>query len=124
MRTQIPFHLALSCMVLLSGLSFAGATIVYAEGANAPSELERFCNPPSGPPRPCPQTGPVGPSRQVTPEEHQRIEERLHEKQAEYDARPKPPLQPTGIFSGKGVDSRFEQVLVAVQIRVNMAERV
>lgn len=116
MTSQASCLRGLSLWVLILGASLTSAPITQAAGpANSPSDLERFCNPPSGPTRPCPQIGPVDPKHLRSPQEQEmhvkqvreQHERMIREAEAQALSRPLKPAPQTGIISTGGKDERL-----------------
>jgi hypothetical protein len=102
--------------VLIFGVSLASVSITRAAGpVNAPSDIERFCNPPSGPARPCPQIAPVGSEHLRSAQEQEKHmkevrennERMMREEEAQALTRPPQPAPQTGIIAGDTVQERF-----------------
>lgn len=98
MAPQSACFRVVSIVVLALGISFLRMPVAHAADPGASqSEYERFCNPPSGPPRDCPPTRPRDPARPVPPEAIEKMLKDLERAKHEDEAEAKPtPL--TGIF--------------------------
>jgi hypothetical protein len=81
--------------VLIIGLSLVSATVAKADDPVPP---------PNSPARAHPR---IGPHRSISLEEAEIFKKRQLEREAEYNARPKPPPAPTGIISDCCLDEMF-----------------
>lgn len=75
------YLLKFGAWVFILGASLSSVPVTQAAGSpNSPSDLEHFCNPPTGPARPCPQIRTAGPEQPKSAWEQQKRLNEVKEK--------------------------------------------